>query len=176
VIVYLGELSIGAAVPGANAAVVAGLAGINLALPDILARIAALQAFVPTPVDFGVQLILAQQMVTSVGLAISLGLPVPSILLQIAAIEALILALLATIEAINGQLDILVDIQTQLATSGLHAYAYAGTVGALGGEVTGALASGLPGGSSGDAAHALVFVTTTPATWSAMSLVFKVSP
>lgn len=175
-ITYVGNLSIGGAVPGAASAAIAGVAGINAALPDILARIAALQAFAPQPVSFVAQLALAQSMVSSVQAGIALGIPVPSIAAQIAAIAALVAELLAAVSAINVQLGIVTDFQALLGAAGLHLYAYAGQTGSLGPELSAALATGIPGGSPTDSAHALVMVTTVPATWTAMSHVFKVVP
>lgn len=173
---YVGELTIGAAIPGANAAVLAGIAGINSALPDILARIAALQAFAPQPVNFAVQLQLAQQMVASVQACLLLGIPAPTIAAQIAAVAALIAELLAAVSGVNAQLVILTDFQALLATAGLFVYAYAGTSGALGADVTTALVGGTPGGSPADACNALVLVTTSSPVWTALSQVMQVTP
>jgi len=176
-VTYVGNLTIGAALPGADAAAVAGAAGINLALPDILARIAALGAFAPLPIDFASQLLQAQQIVANVQLGISMGLPVPDISAQIALISALISDLLAQVVSINGQLSIITTFQGLLAAAGLHVYAYAGAVNACGGQVTTALASGLPGGGGATAAcNGLLLMTEAGATWSAMSSVFKVTP
>jgi hypothetical protein len=173
---YIGELSIGAAVPGAELAAAAGVGGINGALPDITARLGALAAFAPLPVNFATQLTLAQSIVASVESAIALGLPMPSIDAQIAAVSALVAELLVTVTAVNVQLAAVLAFQSQLAAAGVFAFAYAGAVNALGADFTTALAAGLPGGAPTDACHALVLATTTPATWTVMSQVFKVSP
>jgi hypothetical protein len=175
-LVYCGELTIGGAVPGANACAIAGYAGINAALPDITEKLAALLAFVPTPVDFQLQLQLAQQMVASVQASITLGLPVPSIAAQIAIVTALIADLTASVVSISAQLGIITDFQALLGAAGVHVYAYAGPANGLGGEVTTALATGLPGGAPTDATNALVLATTVPATWTAMAQVFQVVP
>lgn len=175
-ITYIGELSIGQAVPGATLAAAAGVAGINAALPDLLARIAALQAFAPQPISFAAQLSLAQSMVTSVQTSITLGIPAPSIALQLAAVLALVAQLLAALTGIQGQLSIVTGFQTLCAAAGIHAYAYAGTSGAMGADLTAALSMGTPGGSSSDVCNALVLVTTLGATWTAMAQVFKVTP
>jgi hypothetical protein len=174
---YVGNLSIGAALPGAATAATAGISGIGAALPDILARIAALQAFIPSPVNFGEMLTLAQQTVVSIQSGIALGLPAPDISAQIAAIEALIAALLAAVSAVNAQLNVVVDFQGLLAAAGLHVYAYAGAVNAAGSEISTALATGLPAGSGGAAASSgLLLITESGATWTAMSSVFQVAP
>lgn len=173
---YVGELSIGGAVPGAAAAAVAGAAGINAALPDIVARLAALQAFAPLDVSFAAQLALAQQMVTSVQAAITAGIAAPSIASQIAQIAALIAELLAAVSAIAAQLTLITDFQATLGAAGVHVYAYAGQVDDLGSEMSAELSGGVPGGGPTDSAHALILITTTPATWTAMAQVFQVTP
>lgn len=175
-LVYVGELSIGGAVPGAADAAIAGVAGINLALPDIQQRLAALLAWSPTPVSFTAQLALAQAMVSSVTASIALGLPVPSILAQIAIIGALIAELEAAIAAVAVQLGLITAFQVHLGAAGLHVYAYSGPANGLGGAVTVALAGGLPGGGPTDATNALVLATTIPATWTAMQAVFQTTP
>jgi hypothetical protein len=175
-VAYVGSLSIGDAVPGAATVAAAGVAGISAALPDITARLEALAAFAPLPVDFTAQLVLAQQMLASVQLGISLGIPVPSIAAQIAAIVALVAELSAALAAINAQLEIIVDFQALLGAAGIHAYAYAGDTDQLGPELTAELAAGVPGGAASDPANALVLVTTLSATWTAMGSVFKVTP
>jgi hypothetical protein len=175
-ITYIGELSIGDAVPGAAAVAVAGVAGINGAIPNLQSLIDALTAFAPLDVSFGAQLALAQSMVTNIGLAISLSLPAPSIAAQIAAIAALLAALLAQLAAINVQLGIIVDFQALLGTAGIHVYAYDGVTGSFGGEFATELVGGTPGGSPSDAANALVLITTIPAAWAAMGQVFQVTP
>jgi hypothetical protein len=166
---YLGEFTIGGALPGAQAAAIAGAAGINAALPDILARLAALQAFAPMPVSFSAQLSLANQLVIGIGQSIALGIPEPSIAAQIAAVLALVAELVAAVASINVQLSIVVDFQTLLAAAGVHVYAYAGDAGGLGGALSGALATGLPGGG-GAAQHvdAFVLATSVGATASAL--------
>lgn len=173
---YLGSLSVGGTVPGASAAITAGIAGINSVLSDLLAKLAALQAFVPAPISFAVQLSLAQAMVVSVQAAITAGLPVPDLAAQIAIIAAAIADLIAQIGDITANLDIMLDLQAPLAAAGVHAYAFDGPTNQLGGEVSGELSGGVPGGGPTDHANAIVLITTIGATWDAMSLVFKVTP
>lgn len=161
-VTYVGELSIGAAVPGAVTA-------LNLALPDLQARLASLVAFLPVNVDFAAQLVLAQQIVTSIQASITLGITPPSIAFQIAAVAALIAELEASVSAIADFTDL-------LAAAGLHVYAYAGDTDQLGTEMDTELAGGVPGGGPTDAANALILITTVGATWTAMGGVFQVSP
>ena len=175
-ITYLGSLSIGAAVPGAAALAAAGQAGINLALPDIQARLAALVQFTPQPVDFQAQLILAQQIVASIEAAIALGLAPPSIDAQLAIVAALVAELEAAIANVHAQLTIIVDIAALLGTAGVHAYAYSGRADDLGGEFAAELVGGFPGGGPTDSTNALLLATTSGATWTAMQGVFKTTP
>lgn len=176
-VTYVGELSIGEAVPGAAAAGVAGVAGINAALPDIQARIDSLLAFSPAAVDFAAQLALANQIVTSITAAIAGGLTPPSIATQLAEIAALLAALQAAAVSINAQLTIITDFQALLTSAGVHAYAFAGDVEDLGNELDAELAAGLPGGGGPtEDVDALVLVTNVGATWTAMSQIFQVSP
>ena len=175
-VVYCGELTIGGALPGANAATIAAITGINGAVPDLLARIGSLQAFAPSDVNLGAQLQLANQLVSNVQTSISLGIAPPSIAAQIAGIAALVAAMLAQLSGVQAQLDLVLDFQGLLAAAGIHAYAFSGTTGALGGELATELASGTPGGSPSDPANAVVLVTTSPAAWAALSQIAKVSP
>jgi hypothetical protein len=173
---YVGEFTIGGAVPGALAGVSAGIGGVNAALPDLQARLAALLAFQPAPISFAAQLSLAQATLSGIQLAIASGITPPDISAQLAAIAALVADLAAAVAGIDVQLTILSNLQTLLAAAGLHVYAFAGATNAAGGELTTALSGGVPGGAPTTAANALVLVTTVSATWAAMQGVFEVSP
>jgi hypothetical protein len=175
-VTYCGELTISQATPGAATGVAAGVTGINAALPDIAARLAALQAFAPAPVSFTAQLALAQATLTGIQAGIAAGLTPPDISAQIAAVAALIAELLAAVTSINAQLTVLTDLQSLMAAAGVHVYAFAGQVNAAGGEIATELSGGLPGGGPTDAASALLLITTTGATWTAMQSFFKTSP
>jgi hypothetical protein len=175
-ITYVGELTIGGAVPGAAGAAAAGYAGITGAIPNLQQIIDALTSFAPLDVNFAAQLALAQQMVTTITAAIAVSLPAPSLAAQIAIVSALLADLLAQLSAVSVQLGIVVDFQALLGAAGVHVYAYAGQTGNLGSELTTELTSGTPGGSPTDSANALVLVTTIPATWAAMAQVFQVTP
>ena len=166
----LGSLSVGAALPGAAAAVSAGMSGIGIALPDITARLAALQAITPQPVNFAAQLALAEATLGSINATISLGLPVPDISAQVALLAALIADLLAAVSSLNAQLAILTALQGPLAQAGVEAYAFDGPKSSLGSELSAAV------GGSGAHANALALITTSGATWSAMGALLKVTP
>jgi hypothetical protein len=165
----LGSLSVGVAVPGCAAAVTAGATGIGAGLSDILARLAALEAFVPQPFSFAAQLSVVQGTLASVRSAIALGLPEPSIADQLAAIAALIAELAALVGGMQGQLAIITGLQAHLTAAGIAAYAFDGARSALGAELQAAIG---PGSAH---ANALVLVTTDPAAWVALSAVMKVS-
>ena len=175
-ITNLGTLSLAVAVPGAAAGVAAGLAGLNLALPDIEARLAALAGFTATPGDFAADLAIANSIVASITAGMTAGLSPPSIGAQIAIIAALVATLEAAVLAVSAELDVVLDLQTLLGTGGVFAYAYAGQADALGAALTTELASGFPGGSGADATNALILATSTSATWEAMSSLFKMTP
>ena len=175
--VYVGSLSVGVAMPGLTAGLMAGVAGINLALPDIQARLAALLAFSPQPASFAVSLELAQLTLTGITAAISLGLPVPDISAQIALILALIAALEAAISTINTQLSTIVALQGFLASAGLHAWHYSGAASGLGAAMTTALVAGVPSGSGAAAnVDGLILVTEIAGTWASVSATMKVTP
>lgn len=169
-LVPLGSVSLAQALPGAQVAAAAGIAGINGALPDILARIAALLAFAPAPISFSFNLVEAAKIVASLNLAIAAGITPPNIAAQVAQIAALVAALEVTVSAVNANLSIVTGFLGGLAAAGIDAYAWDGPRNGLGPALTSAL------GPSATHANALVLVTTNGATWSAMQAVFKTTP
>lgn len=175
-IAYVGELTLAQSLPGPTTGLAAGVSGINAALPDIAARLAALQAFTPQPVNFAAQLALAQLTLSGVQAGIAAGLVPPDISAQLAAVAALIADLLAAVTSINAQLTIITNLQGVLATAGLHVYVYSGQTDAAGADITAELAGGLPGGGPTDAANALLLITTIGATWTAIQQVFETTP
>jgi hypothetical protein len=171
-VTYCGEVDLATALPGAAIAANNGILGINGALPDILSRIAALQSFSPSPVNFAVQLQLANGIVASIENAIALGLPAPSISAQIAAVLALIASLLATVSTVNAALGTVVAFEGLLASAGVHVFAFAGTTSALGTE----LDASVSGTTLAGASSAIILATDVSGTWSAMGQIFKVTP
>lgn len=169
-LVSVGSLSLAVAVPGAAGAAVAGAAGINAALPDIEARIAALASFAPSPGDFSADISLANNIIADANLAISVGLTPPSLSAQIAIIAALVADLEAAVVSINANLTIVTDLISLLAAAGVDAYAWDGANDAFGPALTTALGAGTAHCSG------LVLKTTSGATWTAMSTLFKVVP
>jgi hypothetical protein len=171
---YLGSLTLGGALPGGVLVGAAGVAGINGALPTLLDQLTALTAFAPTPVSFSAQIAGLNAMITGLQLSITAGLVPPSVDLQLAELAAMLAALQAQISSIQLQLEIVTDFQSALGAAGVHAVAFEGVVGALAGDVGSVLAA-VPI-SPIDTAHAVVLVTTVPATWAAMAQLFKVAP
>ncbi len=166
----VGSLSLAVALPGANAAAIAGAAGINAALPDIASRIAALAAFAPQPISFLANIVVAQGIITSLQAAIAGGISPPSISAQIALVAAQLAALELTAVGINASLTIVTDFISALAAAGIDVYAFDGARNVLGSELAAAV------GGSAVHANAIVLVTTNGATWSAMQSVFKTTP
>lgn len=166
----LGELTVGGAVPGCVSAVAEGTAGINAALPDIQARIAALFAFTPSAtIDYSAQLIAAQQIVAALQAAILAGQVAPSLSAQVDAAAALRADLLVSLGHINANLSVLAALNVALGPLGVAAYAYDGDVGDLAFELDDEL------GVDGDHCNALVLVVRAPDVWAAFSQIMKVS-
>lgn len=170
-VTYLGNLTLGETIPAALSLSVAGQAGINLALPDIQARLSALLAFNPQPVSFEAQLALAQSILASVEATIALGLPVPDISAQIAIVLAQIAALETAIAAINTQLEIILSFQTALSTAGIHAYSFTGQTSDMGAEIAAETSGGLPGGGPSDPTTALLLAATEPTAVTSMQTI-----
>lgn len=177
---YVGSYTIGGAVPAAEVAATAGVSGINAAIPDIAARLAALQAQIvalgampPLP-SFADMLARAQATLASMQLAIATpGLPPPpSIATAIAALAALVSSLTATIGSINAQLGAVVGFQTLLARAGVHVVAFESAAGNVGAELQSAINTPIPSGT----ARGVMLVTTSGTTWGVMQQVFRVTP
>lgn len=172
-ITSLGELSVGATVPGAASACAAGDLGINLALPDIEARLSALAdviAHPPLPIDFSAQLTQAVSIVASIQSCITLGITPPDMSAQIAAFTALMAELEASVLSINAQLTVIADLTAALAAVGVELYAFEGPADTFGGELTVAI------GVDFAPVNGLALVVHDPATWTALSQIMKVSP
>jgi hypothetical protein len=152
-ITSLGELSVGAAIPGA-------IAALNLALPDAQARLDALLAFQPGGVSFAANLALLAQIQASIESAISLGIVPPSLQAQI----DIILGLLAPLRA---QLAAIAAFKAAIG-AGVYAYKYDGNTSAFGAELAAALASH----TTGEQSTAIVLGATSVAAASALAAVF----
>lgn len=168
-LVPLGSVSLGVAIPGGAACAIAGELGINLALPDIQARLAAFASFSPSLGDFTLDLAVAGQIIASINAALAVGLTPPSLGLQLAIIAQLILDLENAVLSINAQLTIVLGFISLLANAGVDLYAWDGANNDLGPALA---AERGPGTGH---TNALVLVTSNGATWSAMQQVFKTS-
>lgn len=177
---YVGSLSIGASIPAATAAAAAGAGGIDAAFPDVSARldalnaqIAALATLPPLP-NFAEMLAKANTLVASMTLAIATpGLPPPpSIATSIAALLATVTDLTVMTAQLSVQAGVIAAFQAQLSAAGIIAIAHAGAVGTFGTETQAVLSTHIPTGNI----NALTLATADPATWAAMSAVFKVTP
>jgi len=161
-VTHIGSLTLGETIPGPVAA-------ISATVPDLQAQVSALVAFKPAAINFAADLELAESIVASLKAGISAGITPPSIDAQIGIVASQLAALRLKLESV-------LSLTNLFGAAGVHAYAYAGAVNAFGGELGAELTGGLPGGAPTDNANALVLVTTTPATWDALSQVFKVTP
>lgn len=178
--VYVGSLTIGAAVPGAATSAQAGFDGIDAAFPDLQARVDALVAEVaalatmpPLP-SFADMLARAVELQASITLAMATpGLPPPpSIAGAIAALNALLADLTAMSVDLNAKLDGIVAFQTLLAGAGVHVIATDGALSGIGADIQGCVNTSVGSGH----ANAIALITTDALTWSKMSAVFKVTP
>lgn len=172
---YLGSFTVGGMMPGAAAVGVAGAAGINSALPDLLSRLASLQGWSPGAITIAAQITQLQAMITALNAQLTLGVQPPSIATQLAQLAQIIADLQAQIAGLNAQLSIIADFQAALGAAGVHLVAYEGAVGTFAPELAGRLMV-VPGLNPADACHALALVTTVPATWAALASVLKVAP
>ncbi|HSC86380.1 MAG TPA: hypothetical protein VLC09_03890 [Polyangiaceae bacterium] len=138
-------------------------------LPDLNARLAALQSFSPVSGSLADSIALAQATLNNLNLALSLGVAVPSLDFQIAEVAA-------QIAAIEAQIALAAGLANALAAVGVHAYHYAGTVASMGSAIAAEVGSGFPGGTGADSCNALIFATSIPSVWTAMQAVFKTTP
>lgn len=177
--VYVGSMSIGGAIPGADAAATAGVLGLQTALPDLAARVASLQASIAelgaiVPSSFVSMAASAGALLTAINAAIATPglLTPPNFSGAIVALTALLGSLSATLGTVEAQLALLVSFRNTLGAAGVHVVAFDGPIGSFGSEVGVVLASPIPSGN----ARAVVLATTSGATWSAMSQIFRVTP
>jgi hypothetical protein len=174
-IAKLGDMTIGAALPGVSIGLAAGAAGIGTALPDLQARMTALLAFSPPPLSLGFAgaLALAQSVLSQLQAAAALGVPFPSVDTSAAQIAFALAEIGVKLASVSAQLDLIVGLQGALSGGSLRAYAYEGAVGNFGAEFAVELATDPTPAAH---AHALVMMTTDPASWSALGALAKVAP
>lgn len=165
-VTFVGSLDIESCVPGMIAPLVAAQA-------DVQAKLSAMIAFslklgLPA-LSISAQLELAAQITASLNAALEIGLTPPTIQAQLAIV-------LSVIALLKLELQIFLDLFALLANAGVNVYHYNGQVGSFGAGMTTELAAGFPGGAPTDLCDILVLGTQLSATWSAMSVIFKVAP
>ena len=161
--------------PGAVAVGAAGAAGINSVLPDLVARLASLMSWHPTPITLTAQLATMEKMIAALKVQIGLSVPPPSLASQLAALQDLIAALQAQVAALEIQLELITAFQAQLGAAGIHLVRYDGAVGLYGAELDLQLAR-LSGVGPLDHCQALTLLTTLPATFDALGAILKTEP
>lgn len=166
-ITYVGGITLGDALPGVRAPILA-------AMGDIQGRLVAMASFnaalVPPSIASDIETagkILFNLQACAAAIASGQIAP-PSIDLQ-AQIMLDVVALLKL------QLQAFADLKGLFAF-GAHVYAYQDQADALGGAFSTELAAGVPGGAGADTAYALLLVATEPAAWGAMAELFKTTP
>ncbi len=135
---------------------------------DLDAEVAALANFTVTPPSIQPALAVAAELPAGLTVAALLGVTPPSIDAQI----SITLALLAELEL---ELVALQNLMGLLEASA-HVYAYEVSEGAATTEIDTELASGLPGGTAGDAAFAITFIATAPEAVLLLKSLFKTTP
>lgn len=153
----IGEVSLGTAIPGVNAALATAMA-------DIQAKVTALAQFQPVPPELNASIALCGEMIANLSLAVSIGITPPSLEIDV--------VLLAQLTALKVQLQILLDLAETLRAA-VHVYRYDGAVNAFGTEMQAQLSAGLPGGSGSDVAMGLTLVATAGADVAAMRSLFQ---
>ncbi len=166
----LGTFTLAVVVPAAASAAAAGVAACDIAAPNVSAQLSAMASFTPSAgLTLAQQLSIAQDIVSNIQDAITLGLESPSLAAQVAAAAAVTAQLTSMLASVEAQLSIVVDIQGLLATGGARLLTYAGQQDDFGAELAVEL------GPATTSCNALVLLTTSGATWTAMQEVFKTS-
>lgn len=168
----LGSISLAVALPGAAQANAALLIACDVAAPNVGSQITAMASFSPSvSVDLSSQLALAESIIANIEAAIAAIPPIPTV--SLSAQVALALALKADLEAmlalINAKLSLQASLASLLATAGVTGYAWDGANNALGPALTTAL------GGAGTHTNAVILLTTSGGTWTAMQAVLKTS-
>lgn len=166
----LGTASIAVAVPGALDASVAIGVACGIAAPNVDAQLTALASFTPSlNLSFVAQLDIAASIATNINGAITAGIAPPSLDAQIDLSLDIIADLQATLLLIQAQAAIGIALGDLLATGGLRLLTYSGPQDDFGGELATEL------GAPTTSCNALVLLTTSGATWTAMQGIFKTS-
>jgi len=149
----LGELSIGAIIPGAMGSYAAVLAQLQAQLEGAIALAAQLSI---RPPSLQGNLDAALALVAALQASIALGLP--GVDFQVAAVAQLIASLEAKVALLLG---------VPFGTGGIYAYAYTGDTAGMGSAITGAV-----GSATGDQCYALILLARASASIAALKQVF----
>ena len=153
---YLGSYSVGGLMP----TMVSMLAGVIPRLRGQLAGALRVSG------ALAVKLPSLDARIAAVGrVSAALALQPPGVQFNIAANASVI----ATLQA---QLAIIADLEAAFGAAGVEAFVYDGSASAAGGEISGAIGTGLPGGSADEHIDALILATRYPDTFTAMGKVF----
>lgn len=164
----LGEMTLGAVVPVALTATASATASINVQLPELQLKLAALLELSArvtlVPPTIAASILAVANMGIQLGIALSAG--APSVLVDVSAILAAIAEINASIGALTVQLGIILNIEAALGGASVHLLNYEGVA-------SGLVSSGIDGISSSANVNALLIVASTSAAWATMSTVFK---
>lgn len=152
----LGSLELSVIVPSATVAC-------NIAAPNAAAQITALASFTPQ-VTLSIEAQIASLEATLASLQAALVAVPPIPVLDLSAQVALALEVK---DAIQAQLDILVAFQAALDEAGVRVLVYSGPQDDFGAELAAEL------GAPTTSINALVMLTSIPAAWAAMQVLFK---
>lgn len=160
---YVGGMTIGDALPGVQAPLIA-------AIGDIQARLTALLEFKPNlvPPSLTADIQANAEILANLKLSLALGVTPPSLDVQAS-------IMLDAVALLKAQLAIILAL-FDLFRAGIHVYNYTGQANALGADFTAALASGVPGGAGTDAVDGLLLIAAVPAAWAAIAQLFKTTP
>lgn len=162
---YEGSLTLGACLPGAAAAQLAGEAGLNLVLPSIQARLDAASA---ANLQLGVS---PPSLAATVAAAAQLALEIlpPDVTGQISVSADLVAELQLLLGQIQAQLALVAAFGLTLGAAGVHLYSVVGRADELGPAVRSVTIGGLPGGAPSDHVVAVLLAASAPAAQAALS-------
>lgn len=143
-VTYGGSLTIGQCVPTAQLAQVALAGAVNIAMPDIQARISGLLAIQASPPPSLAQLIAGVQ-ATLAALQQMLSLPLP----DVGATAVALADLQASLASLSAGLAFSNAFASLLGTAGVAYFIAAGRAGDIGAELGAHLSTGLPGSGAG---------------------------
>lgn len=141
-VTYAGSITLGDAIPMAQASTVQLDASVGALLPDVQARVDGLLALSISPPPSLADLIASAQALLA-ALQSLLATPIP----DVTATASALADLQATLGSLTAALAFSADFGGLLAQAGIHYFVYAGAAGDVGSELSGVLSAGLPGGA-----------------------------